>query len=215
MQYMEYHIIEENDKERTYMSYIPNVINGIEHDIIMKWLNGMDDFIPSYGYNNNISRLQKWYQKDKKYFCDEWKNKQTKWESFDYDNVITNINEKIKNIVNNSLNEFGITIPKINSCLINKYRSGNDYIPAHQDTYKSFGEYPTIIGISFGSSRNIVFKRVNKYRSDSKKNKIDFKLESGSIFIMGGTSQKYYTHEIPKTDTEETRYSLIYREFIN
>ena len=34
-----------------------------------------------------------------------------------------------------------------------------------------------------------------------------------SLFIMAGASQKYFTHEIPKCDSNDTRYSLTFREF--
>ena len=46
-------------------------------------------------------------------------------------------------------------------------------------------------------------------------------LESGSLFIMGGSSQRFFNHEIPKsTDIDSSemesrcRYSLTFREFI-
>ena len=46
-----------------------------------------------------------------------------------------------------------IQIPKINSCLVNKYRNGDDSIRPHRDTPDSFGFYPSIIGLSLGSSK--------------------------------------------------------------
>jgi alkylated DNA repair dioxygenase AlkB len=39
-------------------------------------------------------------------------------------------------------------------------------------------------------------------------------LESGSVFIMAGSSQKKYLHTIKKTFCENPRYSLTFREFI-
>ena len=105
---------------------------------------------------------------------------------------------------------YGINNPIINSCLINKYRNSKDYISPHRDTNISFGEYPTIAGLSIGSEREIVFKR-----TDQKGKIFKFKLNSGSLFIMGGCSQKYYTHEIPPVNNENVRYSLTFREFIN
>ena len=48
------------------------------------------------------------------------------------------------------------------------------------------------------------------------KSALDFEmeLEDNSLFIMGGASQKYYSHEIPKSESKDTRYSLTFREFI-
>lgn len=210
---MDLHIIEEEGDHNTFVCYIPNFITGCEHDNIIEWLSQMNDFVPSHAYNNNISRLQKWYQKDKKYFCKTWVNKHPKWESFNYETKLNDIQSIVQKKINN-LNIFDIEIPKINSCLINKYRTGKDFIIPHRDTNLSFGEYPTIIGLSFGSSRNLLFKRVKKYNDGDTYQNLNFKLDSGSLFIMGGSSQKYYTHEIPIADTDKTRYSLTFREHI-
>ena len=51
-------------------------------------------------------------------------------------------------------------------------------------------------------------------KQDSKSN-VDFEieLEDNSLFIMGGASQKYFSHEIPKSNSIEQRYSLTFREF--
>ena len=130
----------------------------------------------------------------------------------------------IQNYVNNlDLKKFKIKTPKINSCLINKYRTGNDYIRPHRDTALSFGLNPTIIGCSLGDTRDIVFKRVfNEQKKSIPKRDVGkkfldfkFKLESGSIFIMAGSSQKYWTHEVPKCNSNISRYSLTFRETIN
>ena len=42
-----------------------------------------------------------------------------------------------------------------------------------------------------------------------------FELEPGSLFMMAGSSQRFFSHEIPKT-TEKCgrRYSLTFREFV-
>ena len=66
---------------------------------------------------------------------------------------------------------YGINNPIINSCLINKYRNSKDYISPHRDTNISFGEYPTIAGLSIGSEREIVLMDplAASQRSDNKK----------------------------------------------
>ena len=202
---MEINVIKENDIYDTFFCYIPNFIDDTN---ILEWLESMNDFLPSNNYNEKIGRYQKWYQKDKKYFCDKWVSRYSKWESFNYDNTLSSIQEKVQHKINSIDHKFYKIQPlDINSCLINKYRNGNDYITAHRDTKVSFGEYPTIAGLSLGSNREIVFKRTKDNKS-----KITFKLESGSLFIMGGCSQKYYTHEIPRSDSDYVRYSLTFRQ---
>jgi hypothetical protein len=211
---MNIHIIEEDIEMNTFFCYIPNFITGYEEDNTISWLSQMNNFIPSYAYNNNISRLQKWHQQDNKYFCNKWINRQKKWISFNYDKKLNDIQMIVQQKINNlNLDKYNINIPKINSCLINKYRTGKDFIPPHRDTNISFGEYPTIISLSLGSSRDLLFKRFHKEDNELYQN-LNFKLDSGSLFIMAGSSQKYYTHEIPITDTDETRYSFTFREFI-
>jgi hypothetical protein len=42
----------------------------------------------------------------------------------------------------------------------------------------------------------------------------EFKMTDNSLFIMGGGSQRYYTHEIPKSNDPGFRYSITMREYI-
>ena len=114
-----------------------------------------------------------------------------------YDDYLKYIEDKLK-----KTNIF------INSCLINKYKDGNDIISPHKDNSYSFGEYPKILIFSVGSDRDI------KLTSDIDKSSIIFKLKPNSLFIMSGGSQKYFTHEILKSNTKNIRYSLTFREYI-
>ena len=171
-----------------------------------------------------IPRKQLWFQKDGKYFCDSWKNRYDRWESVqEYPEILEEITKKIYSCdeVISALKDNGIEIPNINSCLINKYRDGNDSIRAHRDTHLSFGDFPVIIGISLGDSRILRVRRLHfpelyksmKVQKDSDEH-IDFLLEDNSIFVMAGHSQKYFSHEIPKMEDKDCRYSLTFREFI-
>ena len=115
-----------------------------------------------------------------------------------------------------------IKIPSINSCLINKYRDGSDSIRPHRDNQITFGENPTVFGFSLGVEREIIFKRIeynpekmNSIKLDKgRMEEIRIPLKPGSLFIMGGSVQKYYSHEIPKVEMDGVRYSLTFREFI-
>ena len=108
-----------------------------------------------------------------------------------------------------------------NSCLINKYRNGNDSIKRHSDNQSHFGENPTILGLSFGESRTISFERrmydpMNPKiikKDKNKKDNFNLKLEGNSMFIMAGSSQKYFTHEVKKEiNKTNTRYNMTFRE---
>lgn len=56
----------------------------------------------------------------------------------------------------------------INSCLINKYRNGNDYISAHRDSKLSFGDNPIICVLSICQERILKFTKTEpKFKSIS------------------------------------------------
>lgn len=219
-------IFHEDNHTDSIFCYIPNVLSLKEQIKLLTYANNINDF----KYNPKCSqkgtgRLQKWFQIDKKYFCPKWKNQHDWWKSFYYDDTIMNLQKNIQTFLdsNEFLQNHNIYIPKINSCLLNKYRDGNDYISPHRDTQLSFGEEPTIIGLSLGETRKLNFTRVtNNYKSKSLSQldklkqyyNFSFKLESGSIFIMAGSSQRYFSHSIIKSDTNKCRYSFTFRQFI-
>lgn len=227
MENIEIKIIPEIYYTPSVFCYIPRIITIKEELELLGWLEGIDDLQSNpNSKNTKYSRLQKWFQKENKYFCPKWKTKPNMWKSFAYDAKLLNIQEKIQHITLNIVSKLGGTqIPTINSCLINKYRDGNDYIKPHRDTDLSFGPEPTIIGLSIGQPRDICFKRRIFNPCDKPLSKLDrgkqdlnfkFTLESGSMFIMAGSSQRFFSHEIPKSDDElcGSRYSLTFREFI-
>ena len=172
-----------------------------------------------------IPRKQLWFQKDGKYFCSSWKQRYNRWESFDdYPEILNEISSAIKENLDlqSTLKQHDLNLSDldINSCLINKYRNGDDSIRAHRDTYLSFGKLPIIIGVSIGDSRILrvrklhnpeVFKSLKVEKSSDEN--IDFLLEDNSLFIMAGYSQTYFSHEIPKMNNKGVRFSLTFRHF--
>ena len=223
---MQYIDIKETNNNHSYFYYLPNFINHKELIKYKSWLDLMDDFNPNYNYNEeHIIRYQKWYQKSMLYFCPTWKVAYKRWQSFLYDNTLQTLQNKIKDTMYEyNFKNLGITIPNLNSVLIQKYEDGDQYISAHRDTDKSFGYEPTIVNVSIGSPRTIIFKRVKYKDSNKKMSKLDkknkhlnmhFTLEPGSLFIMAGDSQKHWTHQIDKENTKNVRYSLTFREYLN
>lgn len=210
--------------EISFMCYYPNFLENEDKEIIKKWLSIKEYKEGKCISGKEIPRLQLWYQEKNKYFCEVWKYRYDRWQSNNYDLILKNIQDKVNLLTNKIIDDYCPTIykPKINSCLINKYRDGNDSIKPHRDTPDSFGDYPTICGVSFGDTRKLVFKKIdynlknyNSMKTD-RHSEMDFEiqLEDNSLFIMGGASQKYYSHEIPKSDSDKVRYSLTFREFI-
>ena len=81
-----------------------------------------------------------------------------------------------------------------NCVLLNLYRDGNDSMGCHADNEPELGINPIIASASFGASRRFRFKRQDKSQKTQ-----TLVLESGSVLLMKGSTQKYWLHEIPKT----------------
>jgi len=188
--------------------YIENVLPQTYYNELVNWLENQN-------YEEGKPRLQNWYQKDNNYFCTKWKYRYDRWKSKKYDDFLVKlekyISQKTSNLIKKEI--------CFNSCLINKYRDGNDVIGPHRDCVESFGVYPVITGISIGGERTF---RINKLIHNDKNMKSlkkeglyrDIKLKNNSLLIMCGASQKYFSHEILKDDSQSKRYSLTFREFI-
>ena len=221
---MNFKIIEEDGYKSSVFGYFPEFLNQSEQENLVKWLETYEEFKDDERGENSISRLQKWFQKDGKYFCQNWKQRFDRWKSCEYDVNLDKLQDKVQKFTNQlKIDNYTILPVHFNSCLVNKYRDGNDYIKSHRDTKLSFGHEPIIVGISLGCSRDLVFKRVINNDMDNRlskrdKNKSDltftFTLESGSLFIMMGSSQRFWSHEIPKSTDMEPRYSFTFREYI-
>lgn len=210
----------EENGEYAYIGIIDNFINNNE----LEFLNKINDFKGGTTSFGDIPRLQKWYQIDGNYFSKTWKDQQLpRWTSHNYEPELLNLQNYIQEQINNIdiYNYNGITKPQINSCLINKYRTGQDSIRPHRDNQTTFSDNPTVIGLSYGDERDIVFKRIiydpskmNSIKLDkNNQEEIKLKLSSGSMFIMAGSIQKYFSHEIPKTESTKTRYSMTFRQY--
>ena len=83
-----------------------------------------------------------------------------------------------------------------------------DYIKKHRDSKTVFGSEPTILNLSVGVTRDIVF-------TDKQSLETRMPLENGSIIAMYGDSQNTHLHEIPRDPLQnDRRYSLTWREKI-
>ena len=173
-----------------------------------------------------IPRTQIWYQKEGQYFCPRWKGVFQRWCSVKYDSTLERLQSIVQNYTDKTVEKWNschpsvsrIQKPDINSCLVNRYRSGADSIKPHRDSPDSFGRTPTIIGLSMGSTRTLVLQPTD---TDSNHPSLEFKLSDNTLFLMAGQSQIDYLHSIPKVKNKDDssplnpgeRFSLTFREW--
>jgi len=94
--------------------------------------------------------------------------------------------------------------------LCNYYRNGQDSMGWHRDNEDVLGKDPTIASLTFGASRIFQLRPYGK-----KEPKLNIELSDGSLLLMGGESQHYWEHQIPKTKKVlAPRINLTFRKLI-
>ncbi len=97
-----------------------------------------------------------------------------------------------------------------NTVLLNYYRDGSDSMGWHSDDEKELGRAPVIASITLGESRRFLFRR-----KDDISQKYELLLASGSLLIMHGQMQHFWSHSIPKERQKNgARLNLTYRYII-
>jgi alkylated DNA repair dioxygenase AlkB len=105
------------------------------------------------------------------------------------------------------------TDESFNFVLINRYNDGNDFIGYHRDDEKELVKESSIVSVSLGSKRDILFKSIKKTRRIDKLHKIE--LNHGSILIIKYPTNEIWKHSIPKRRRiDKPRISLTFRNMI-
>lgn len=219
------HNIEDDNTHSVFVT-IDNFLSKSEIDYYKNKVENVTDW-KAANFFGNTPRLQKWYQDDNKYFSNHWFNQtHERWMSNKSEDWLIDIRNKVQDKVNYvfkyEINDKfnGCHRPNINSSLINYYRDGNDYIKYHKDDEKVFGDNPTVVMLTFGSERELKFKRNNcdtNYKYDNYDNNNDlnksFTIKEGTLFMMMGGVQKNYWHGLERDiKIKDPRYSLTFRE---
>lgn len=96
---------------------------------------------------------------------------------------------------------------KFNSCLLNLYRDGKDYVGWHSDDEKLYSKDAPICSVSLGQTRDFQL-RLKKDRS----HKLQYSLSHGDVFVMQGALQTHWQHQVPKRATAmHPRINLTFR----
>ena len=95
---------------------------------------------------------------------------------------------------------------RFNSVLLNRYRTGQDSMGYHTDAEPELGPDPAVATLSFGATRRFNIKHQQSSET------LPFDLMDGSLLVMGGTSQHFWKHALPKTTKPiGERISLTFR----
>ena len=96
-----------------------------------------------------------------------------------------------------------------NSCLLNLYHHGDEGMAWHCDDEKELKPNSAIASVSFGVERKFVFK--HKKTSE----KVEIRLETGSLLVMKGITQSCWLHQLPPTKiVSKARINLTFRTFV-
>jgi alkylated DNA repair dioxygenase AlkB len=79
-----------------------------------------------------------------------------------------------------------------NSVLLNYYRDKNDSMGMHSDDERELGDKPVIASLSLGDRRTLIFK----HKTRPAQPPIRVPLQSGSLLLMKGETQKNWKHGI-------------------
>jgi len=94
-----------------------------------------------------------------------------------------------------------------NNCLINYYLNGKSTMGYHADQTDILEANAGIAIISLGEQRTLKFKNIenpNKF--------LNYELASGSLIYMSQAIQSLWKHSIPRSNTENGRISLTFRQ---
>lgn len=106
------------------------------------------------------------------------------------------------------INDFCKT--NFNTVLLNYYRDGRDSMGWHSDNEPELGPNPFIASLSLGGMRDFQLKQI--YAPFTLKT---YKLEQGSLLLMGENVQNLYKHALPKRVNAEARINLTFRQHMS
>ena len=101
-----------------------------------------------------------------------------------------------------------ITNESYNCCLLNLYHEGDEAMGWHSDDEQTIAADSAIASVSFGASRRFLFRHKKTLE------KIQIVLETGSVLLMKGQTQRNWMHSLPKTAVKTgPRINLTFRKF--
>ena len=99
---------------------------------------------------------------------------------------------------------------EFNSAMVTKYDSPDSSIPPHSDDEECIAPDSSIVTLSLGSDRKVVFRR----KLPGKYERQEFTVKHGEVYVMSRASQEEWDHSVPPVKRAEfpgTRLSITFR----
>lgn len=210
--------------KKCWVVFFPKLFSRSEADryqaALRSGVNWKQRSVKLYGKTHPQPRLSQWTAANPthiyKYSGLAWAPDRHLWHQPFFQDIKAKMDEAMKEVYR----LMGIDPADLNSCMLNLYKDGKNYIAPHSDDEACFSPNPTICGITFGATRPFVFK-VKKTVTLSHNDREGFSLDltHGSMVVMGGETQDRYTHTVPKITNEikamnmGERINLTFREY--
>jgi alkylated DNA repair dioxygenase AlkB len=150
-------------------------------DRLLAEIHWQQDYLTFYGREIALPRLTAWYgDRGRNYTYSHISMKPHPWAD-----LLLTIKARVE----------AVSGAEYNSVLLNLYRSGADGVSWHQDNEPELGEDPVIASVSFGATR--IFQMRHLTRKDI--SRVDIPLFDDSLLVMRGSTQRFWKHQIPKT----------------
>lgn len=180
--------------------YYPNFVPPDEcprrFETLMRDIPWCQEFVKMYGKQIPMPRLTAWIGDPGRNYTYSG----TTYEPVDWPASVKQIREQIAQ-------QTGV---QFNTVLANLYRDGRDSMGWHADNEPELGTNPVIASVSLGSVRTFQLRHRKK-----KDQRVDLKLESGSLLLMAGPLQHHWRHAIPKTTRPmDARINLTFRNIL-
>lgn len=85
-----------------------------------------------------------------------------------------------------------------NSAAITKYEHSTSHIPPHQDNESQIVPGSSIVCVSLGATRDVVFRSLPPARLD----KLTLTVRHGGVYTMSRESQDYFDHSVPPSNAD-------------
>lgn len=175
-----------------YVNYQPNVISDDDRDEVLKFIKANEEHFQSLGKDSG--------SRDVMYFG-EYTYRYTghTHDAREMPETLTKILNAAKTAVpEGSKSEF-------NSCLITRYKTGQNHIPQHRDDEPVIDPESSILTVSFGAQRSMSFENNDKSKSK------ELLLEDKSVLVTSRFAQDFWNHGILPNDGNDERVSLTFR----